>query len=609
MARQIRALPIAPSSERPATFNAEADAFVAALSEFVSDANALANEAEALSQNATSKSDNVDEKYEVLATKYGDFIAKYQDFFTKFDLFVPKYNDTVTKHGEVSALSEHVDSQKQLIDEALERAKSFINEQNNVINDTKISEVSTLSSKRLKELIDLKADEATAYKDWNYKTISTAYTAKDNDALFVEATAPFEITLPAKGKVRIIDKAGNFATHNIKLVAGSDKFVLNKDFQRVELFFFNGKWQVVGGYLLVEKSGYSVSKISKNKSQLLGSKAVDRCFVKDNLMIAYHKSSAVGYGNNAVVAIDLNTMTDIMPALPSVPSGMYFYAVEASNELFLFAWKEDTKEVRLFKFNRSTKNWQQISSSSIQSLINSSAFNSYTHANLIYDVDRNKNLYIRFYKNASGVYYNRVMKISPTGTATDCGEISSFSPSQYFKIIDDILFITISNSGSYQITECKNLRNTPAPINELKNKTIENNTFYTDFKLGKFFARQRQQYYPNKVIEWEFEGIPQEITKNPSELPTNGHIYYEAINFTKQNTQIKKESHNSISLEYDFYQNNRPTRKKEVISSFYPSLDKATPDYTNGNKEYFVEKTQMSVLEVTFTPTTFQEEI
>lgn len=45
MAKQISALPTAPSTQRPATFNTEADAFVAALPTFVSEANALATEA------------------------------------------------------------------------------------------------------------------------------------------------------------------------------------------------------------------------------------------------------------------------------------------------------------------------------------------------------------------------------------------------------------------------------------------------------------------------------------------------------------------------------------------------------------------------------------
>ena len=50
MAKQISALPTAPSTQRPATFNTEADAFVAALPTFVSEANALATEAEANAQ-------------------------------------------------------------------------------------------------------------------------------------------------------------------------------------------------------------------------------------------------------------------------------------------------------------------------------------------------------------------------------------------------------------------------------------------------------------------------------------------------------------------------------------------------------------------------------
>lgn len=61
MAKQISALPTAPSTQRPATFNTEADAFVAALPTFVSEANALATEAAANAQrsedaNATAQS-------------------------------------------------------------------------------------------------------------------------------------------------------------------------------------------------------------------------------------------------------------------------------------------------------------------------------------------------------------------------------------------------------------------------------------------------------------------------------------------------------------------------------------------------------------------------
>ena len=168
MAKQIRTLPIAPSSARPATFNAEADAFVAALAGFVSDANALANEAEALSRNATDKSDNVDEKHTDLVTKYNDFIAKYQDFFAKFDLFIPKYEEVVIKHGEtLTTAANHkiyVDNQKQLIDEALERAKSFINDGNGgVIDDTKISETSTYSSKKIQTELDKKMEQTDVY--------------------------------------------------------------------------------------------------------------------------------------------------------------------------------------------------------------------------------------------------------------------------------------------------------------------------------------------------------------------------------------------------------------------------------------------------------------
>lgn len=61
MAKQISALPTAPSTQRPATFNTEANAFVAALPTFVSEANALATEAATNAQrsedaNATAQS-------------------------------------------------------------------------------------------------------------------------------------------------------------------------------------------------------------------------------------------------------------------------------------------------------------------------------------------------------------------------------------------------------------------------------------------------------------------------------------------------------------------------------------------------------------------------
>ena len=312
MAKQIRILPVAPDSANPATFNARADAFVKALQPFADDANALAKELEEFSTNVDTKSGDVDTKYVDLVEKYNDFITKYGDFFAKYDIFVPAYLDVKTKHGEVVATAkahrEYVDSLKAQIDEALERAKSFINEQNNVIDDNRISETSTLSSTEIVRRLNLKADDATAYREWNYKEISDDYAAQNNDALFVNTSKSLTITLPSDGKVKIVDKVGNLSKFNVKLVDGGDIFVLNKDFQRVELFKFEGKWRVVSGTILREVSGYRVSV--KSVDIFSGGEA-DNFSIKENFLIACTTIEG------AVISLD--TATNILPATPSIP--------------------------------------------------------------------------------------------------------------------------------------------------------------------------------------------------------------------------------------------------------------------------------------------------
>lgn len=255
MAKQIGQLPIAPDSANPATFNARADAFVKAMQPFADDANALAKELEEFSANVDTKSGDTDIKYTDLVQKYNDFITKYGDFFAKYDIFIPKYDDAVIKHGEVVANKEHVDEVKKQIDIALKKATDMINE-GGIIDDTKTTLVTTYSSAEIQRRLDLKADDATAYREWNYKEISDDFAAQNNDALFINTTKPITITLPSEGKIKIVDKAGNFSTHNVKLIDGADVFVLNKDFQRVELFKFEGNWRVVSGYLLKQAPGH-----------------------------------------------------------------------------------------------------------------------------------------------------------------------------------------------------------------------------------------------------------------------------------------------------------------------------------------------------------------
>ena len=255
MAKQIRQLPIAPDSANPATFNTRADAFVKAMQPFADDANALARELEEFSVNVDTKSGDTDIKYTDLVKKYNDFIAKYADFFAKYDIFVPAYLDVKKKHGEVRTNKEHVDEVKRQIDAALKKATDMINE-GGIIDDTKTTLVTTYSSMEIQRRLDLKADDATAYREWNYKEISDDFAAQNNDALFINTTKPITITLPSEGKIKIVDKVGNLSAHNVKLIDGVDIFVLNKDFQRVELFKFEGKWRVVSGYLLKQVVGH-----------------------------------------------------------------------------------------------------------------------------------------------------------------------------------------------------------------------------------------------------------------------------------------------------------------------------------------------------------------
>ena len=202
MAKEIAQLPIAPDSANPADFNARANTFVAALQPFADDANALAEELEEFSKNVDTKSGDVDTKYADLVQKYNDFITKYGDFFAKYDIFVPAYLDVKTKHGEVvstaKAHKEYVDRLKAQIDEALERAKSFINEQNKVIDDSKIAETSTYSSKKINEELGKKVgidDDTVTIKNLKISKQKISNLTKTSEILFrTAATNSFEVS-------------------------------------------------------------------------------------------------------------------------------------------------------------------------------------------------------------------------------------------------------------------------------------------------------------------------------------------------------------------------------------------------------------------------------
>ena len=191
MAKEIAQLPVAPDSANPATFNERADAFVKALQPFADDANTLAKELEEFSKNVDTKSGDVDMKYADLVQKYNDFITKYGDFFAKYDIFVPAYADIGVKHGEVVATAkahrEYVDTLKAQIDEALERAKSFINEQNKVIDDSKVAETSTYSSKKINEELGKKVgidDDTVTIKNLKISKQKSSNLTKTSEILF-----------------------------------------------------------------------------------------------------------------------------------------------------------------------------------------------------------------------------------------------------------------------------------------------------------------------------------------------------------------------------------------------------------------------------------------
>ena len=342
MAKEIRRLPIAPDSANPATFNARADAFVRAMQPFADDANALARELEEFSANVSQKNEDTNAKYNDLVAKYNDFFTKYGDFFAKYDIFVPAYLDIKSKHGEVETNKEHVDAVKKQIDEALQKAKDMINE-GGIIDDTKTTLVSTYSSKKIQEQIDRidadvaqKADENTAYKEWNYKEISDNFVAQNNDALFVNITKPITITLPSEGKVKIVDIAGNFFQQNaiVKTADSAQAFKLNRDYQRVEFVKFGGKWRISSGYLPQGTVFFRIKKEATTK--VFGDGRANWC--------ASH-GEYIFYGNTA---LNIRTLTEKVIPLPVVvgnksADGFFtrdngvFYAVIANNTFSVFS--------------------------------------------------------------------------------------------------------------------------------------------------------------------------------------------------------------------------------------------------------------------------------
>lgn len=587
MAKEIAQLPIAPDSANPATFNERADAFVKALQPFADDANALAKELEEFSKNVDTKSGDVDTKYADLVEKYNDFITKYGDFFAKYDIFVPAYLDVKKKHGEVAANKEHIDEVKKQIDAALKKATDMINE-NGIIDDTKTSSVSTFSSTEIVRRLDLKADDATAYREWNYKEISDDYAAQNNDALFVNASKPITITLPGEGKIKIIDKAGSFSKFNVKLVGGADTFVLNKDFQRVELFKFEGKWRVVSGTILREVSGYRVS--AKSVDIFSGSEA-DNFSIKENFLIACTTIQGT--------VISLDTATNILPATPSISGYSLCNSFVLNGILNLCLFKNNPFQIKIFWFDINSRQFREKDTVSINQKI-AVVSAGYNNTSLVSRYILSENIYLCLAKSNSSQTQYKIIKISPDGEVEDVFD-RNHSNGDYFRtyaIFKDMLFSHYQNSGTYYYETAKDLI-TKKSI-DISQLGIGGDIFPSiDWTKNKAYLCNSQR---TKALEIDLQTRDTKTVSIDASYSQTKPV--PRIDCGKQDAYITKDG-----LFFTDYQNFRKVTSK--INVAFKGSDRSSP-ITKGNKSYIIglgNTMPKNLIEVTFTPKTFQEEV
>ena len=586
MAKEIRQLPIAPDSANPATFNERADKFVAALAGFVTDANALAKELEEFSANVSEKNEDANTKYNDLVAKYNDFFAKYADFFAKYDIFVPAYLDIKTKHGEVESNRSHIDAVKNLIDEALERAKSFINEQNNVIDDSRISETSTLSSTELVRRLNLKADDATAYKEWNYKEISDDYTAQNNDALFVNTAKPITITLPASGKIKIIDKAGNFSKFNVKLADGGEVFVLNKDFQKLELFKFSGKWRAVNGSLIRSFSGYGVSAKSVN---LFSDRESENVKLIGDFLLAC--------GGEQGSAVSLDTMTNVLPATPTASgfiTGRFFFL---GSDLCVYLYKNFPFQIKVFAFDTASKRFVERDVTRINQKLSAN----YTDWSVSILKQQNSDSLYFLITKSDGFKRYKFLKINSLSDVSEVNSMDHLSSQSFaFLIFADILFWHEQNGGRYTPQTPKNLiTGSDVSIDGLNHDGNAMLGLCIDWTKNKAYFVNSQK---TKALEIDLQTRNAKIVSVDASYSQTKPV--PRIDCDKQDAYITKDG-----LFFTDYQNSRKITNQMGVS--FGGSDRSTP-IVRGNKNYVVgigTAMPKNLIEVTFTPKTFQEEI
>lgn len=200
MAKQISALPTAPSTQRPATFNTEADAFVSALPTFVSEANALATEAATNAQrsedaNATAQSakdaaqasaQTASEAKEAAARSASEAQSSAQtaeqiktqtqeikqSTQEALAVIAAAAQSSAQAARQSEQVAEQTKAELQTAAQALQDMKSIVKD--GFIDDTAQSETKTYSSKKISELNETLSADVIQKLDQASKEIRTA---------------------------------------------------------------------------------------------------------------------------------------------------------------------------------------------------------------------------------------------------------------------------------------------------------------------------------------------------------------------------------------------------------------------------------------------------
>ena len=157
MAKQISKIKEPPTTSDPQNFDARADEFVACLPKFVTEANELAVEAEGnanAAQNskeaAAASAEQAGQARDAAALSAQNLATAVNDAIECKQSAAKSANNAKKSETAVTQMSEAVKSAKSEIENEIEQAKSLINSGNGgVIDDSRVSEVSTYSSKKI----------------------------------------------------------------------------------------------------------------------------------------------------------------------------------------------------------------------------------------------------------------------------------------------------------------------------------------------------------------------------------------------------------------------------------------------------------------------------